>query len=48
MKDGLRYEIGDFVSGINGFGDKHFKLTKGESITMAGIMEKFMETRHAE
>lgn len=48
LKDGLRYEIGDFVSGINGFGDKHFKLTKGESITMAGIMEKFMETRHAE
>ena len=48
FKDGLRYEIGDFVSGINGFGDKHFKLTKGESITMAGIMEKFMETRHAE
>lgn len=48
LKEGLRYEIGDFVSGINGFGDKHFKLTKGESITMAGIMEKFMETRHAE
>lgn len=48
LKDGLRYEVGDFVSAINGFGEKHFKLTKGESITMAGIMEKFMETRHAE
>lgn len=48
LNDGLRYEIGDFVSGINGFGGKHFKLTKGESIAMAGIMEKFMETRNAE
>ena len=48
LKDGLRYEVGDFVSAINGFGEKHFKLTKGESITMAGIMEKFMETRHVE
>ncbi len=47
LKDGLRYEIGDFVSGINGFGEKHFKLTKGDSITLAGIMEKFMEIRDA-
>lgn len=45
LKEGLRYEIGDFVSTINGFGEKHFKLTKGESIAMAEIMEKFMETR---
>lgn len=45
LKEGLRYEIGDFVSAINGFGEKHFKLTKGESIAMAEIMEKFMETR---
>lgn len=48
LKDGLRYEIGDFVSSINGFGEKHFKLTKGESIAMAGVMEKFLETRNAE
>ena len=48
LKDGLRYEIGDFVSSINGFGEKHFKLTKGESITLAGIMEKFLEMRNAE
>lgn len=46
LDDGLRYEIGDFVSAINGYGEKHFKLTKGESITMAGIMEKFLETRN--
>lgn len=45
LNDGLRYEIGDFVSGINGFGEKLFKLTKGESITLAEIMEKFLEQR---
>lgn len=45
LSDGLRYEIGDFVSGINGFVEKNFKLTKEESITLAGIMEAFMESR---
>lgn len=48
LNEGLRYEIGDFVSSINGFEEKHFKLTKGESITLAGIMEKFMELRDVE
>ena len=42
---GLRYEVGDFVSSINGFSEKHFKMTKGESIALAEIMEKFLETR---
>ena len=44
---GLRYEISDFVNMINGRGDKHmgYKLTRGESIAIAGIMEKFLETR---
>lgn len=46
LKDGLRYEIGDFVSSINGFEEKQFKLTKGESIALAGIMERFLETRN--
>ncbi|MCM1121515.1 MAG: Gfo/Idh/MocA family oxidoreductase [Eubacterium sp.] len=45
LSDGLRYEIGDFVSGINGFTEKNFKLTKGESIVLAEIMEAFMELR---
>lgn len=45
LNDGLRYEVGDFVSGINGYGEKLFKLTKGDSIAMAEIMEKFLETR---
>ena len=42
LNDGLRYEIGDFVSGINGFGEKLLKLTKGESIALAEVMEKFL------
>lgn len=45
LNDGLRYEVGDFVSGINGFSEKQFKMTKGESITLAEIMEKFLEAR---
>lgn len=46
LKDGLRYEIGDFVSRINGFGEKLFKLTKGESIALAKIMERFLTERN--
>ncbi len=46
LKDGLRYEIGDFVSGINGFDEKRFKLTKGESIALADIMERFLAERN--
>ena len=45
LNDGLRYEIGDFVTGINGFGEKLFKLTAGESIMLAEIMEKFLAER---
>lgn len=48
LKDGLRYEMGDFISSINGYEEKQFKLTKGESIALAGIMEQFLETRNAE
>ncbi|NLM20327.1 MAG: Gfo/Idh/MocA family oxidoreductase [Peptococcaceae bacterium] len=41
--DGLRYEISDFVSMINGNKKSAFKLTPAESIAMAGIMERFLE-----
>ena len=44
LGEGLRYEIGDFVSAINGFEKKGIKLTREESICMAGIMEKFLKT----
>ena len=41
----MRYEIGEFVSKINGIGANDYKLTAQESIAMAGIVEKFMESR---
>ena len=42
---GLRYEISDFVRAISGDTNKAYKLTRGESITMAEIMERFLEMR---
>ncbi len=42
LGDGLRYEISDFLSMINGKNDSEFKLTQGESSAMAGVMEQFM------
>lgn len=44
-EDGLRYEIAEFVSKINGSGGKDYKLTDGESIAMADVVEKFMIKR---
>lgn len=46
--DGLRYEIGDFVSRINGRNNHTLRLTEEETIAMAGIVERFMEKRQAE
>lgn len=43
--DGLRYEISEFISKINGMGGRDYKLTASESIAMTGIVEKFMEQR---
>lgn len=43
--DGLRYEISDFVSMVNGYGNNVFKLTREESIAIAEVMEKFL-TEH--
>ena len=42
---GLRYEISDFARAITGNGNTSYKLTRGESIVMAEIMGKFLETR---
>ena len=44
--DGLRYEINEFVSQINGYGNHGYKLTAREAIAMAEITEQFMEKRH--
>ncbi|MBR4375491.1 MAG: Gfo/Idh/MocA family oxidoreductase [Spirochaetia bacterium] len=46
LGQGLRYEISDFAHLINGKEDRFYKFTKGESIAMAGVMEKFMEERY--
>ncbi len=47
LGDGLRYEICDMLSMINGDTRKDFKLTRGDSETMAGIMEQFLNERKA-
>ena len=44
-EDGLRYEISEFVSKINGNGGNDYKLTADESIAMADVVEKFMIKR---
>jgi len=43
LGDGLRYEISDFLSMINGSNSSEFKLTRGESAALADIMERFMQ-----
>lgn len=45
LGDGLRYEISDFLSMINGDRKSEFKLTYGESIAMASVMEQFITER---
>ena len=43
LGDGLRYEISDMLALINRTATNDFKLTRGESIALAEIMEKFIE-----
>lgn len=43
MGDGLRYEISDFLSAISGSSRSDFKLTRKESVALAGVMEKFLK-----
>lgn len=45
LGDGLRYEMGDFVSAINGYNEKSFKLKKEESIALAEVIEGFLKDR---
>jgi glycerol-3-phosphate cytidylyltransferase len=44
-RDGFRYEIAEFLGKINKTGGHDYKLTSQESIAMARVVEKFMETR---
>lgn len=43
LGDGLRYEISALLKQINGNDKSDFKLTRGETIAMADIMEQFMK-----
>lgn len=45
LGDGLRYELCDMISMINGDVRRDFKLTRGDSVTIAGIMERFLEEK---
>ena len=45
LGDGLRYEIGEFISRINGRIGHAFKLTEEESIAMADVVERFLAER---
>ncbi len=45
LGDGLRYEISDFLNMINDVGKSGFKLTRGESMALAGFMEEFLRAR---
>lgn len=43
LGDGLRYEISDFLSMINGSSKSEFKLTRSESVAFADVMEQFLK-----
>lgn len=43
LGSGLRYEIKEFLNMINGNDKGDFKLTRGETIAIAEIIEKFLE-----
>lgn len=45
LGDGLRYEISDLLSRINGDRKKDFKLTRGDSVAIAEIMEAFLKSQ---
>lgn len=47
---GVRYEVADFIRAISNIRNGNdatnvYRLTRSESITLAGIMEKFLDTR---
>ncbi len=43
LGEGLRYEISDFLTRLNHGEKDDFKLTRGETVALAGIMEEFMK-----
>ena len=45
LGDGLRYELSDFVSAVNGNEKSGWKLTREESIAIARLMESFLNRK---
>jgi len=46
LGDGLRYELSDFLSMINGRKSSEFKLTRSESVALADMMERFLQAEN--
>ncbi len=46
LGSGLRYEISEFVSRINGYERKINRLTDDESIAMAGVLQAFLDEQN--
>lgn len=42
---GMRFEVADFIRNINQSDMRNYKLSRGDSIAMAGVMEKFLLER---
>lgn len=42
---GMRFEVADFIRNINKPEMRNYKLSRGDSIAIAGIMEKFLQQR---
>lgn len=47
LGEGLRYEVSDFVSALNGFEKSEYKLTAEESIAISGLMEHFLNYKNS-
>ncbi len=47
LGEGLRYELSDFVTMVNGYGEKErgFKLKREESVAIAELIEQFLKQR---
>jgi len=43
---GMRYEIADFIRNINEPAARNYKLTREDSIAIAGVIERFLEARN--
>lgn len=42
---GMRYEMADFIKNVNEYEMRNYKLSRADSIALAGIMEKFLKQR---